>query len=66
MKLTDNRRKKATTFGDLRTGDAFEYGGMIWLKTTCDEAFNLEDEEIDSFYNDTSVHLVKINITIED
>lgn len=66
MKLTDNRRKKATVFGELRTGDAFEYGGMIWLKTTCDEAFNLEDEEIDSFYNDTSVHLVKINITIED
>lgn len=66
MKLTDNRRKRATTFSDLRTGDAFEYEGMIWLKTTCDEAFNLEDEEIDSFYNDTAVHLVKISITVED
>lgn len=66
MKLTDNRRKKATTFGDLCTGEAFEFGGMIWLKTTCDEAFNLEDEEIDSFYNDTAVHRVKINITVED
>lgn len=66
MKLTDNRRKRATTFGDLRTGDAFEYEGMIWLKTTYEEAFNLEDEEIDSFYNDTAVHLVKISITVED
>ena len=66
MKLTDNRRKKATTFGDLRTGDAFEHEGMIWLKTTSDEAFNLEDEEIDGFYDDTAVHLVKINITVED
>ncbi len=27
MKLTDNRRTKATIFGDIRTGDAFEYGG---------------------------------------
>lgn len=66
MKLTDNRKTKAAVFGDLRTGDAFEFGGMIWLKTTCDEAFNLEDEEIDSFYNDTAVHRVKINITVED
>lgn len=66
MKLTDNRRKRATTFSDLRTGDAFEYEGVIWLKTTCDEAFNLEDEEIDSFYNDTAVYLVKISITVED
>lgn len=66
MKIEDKRRKKATTFSDLRTGDAFEFEGMIWLKTTCDEAFNLEDEEIDGFYNDTVVHLVKISITVED
>ena len=66
MKLTDNRRKKATTFSELRTGDAFEHEGMIWLKTTSDEAFNLEDEEIDGFYDDTAVHLVKISITVED
>lgn len=66
MKLTDNRRKRATTFSDLRTGDAFEFEGMIWLKTTCDEAFNLEDEEIEDFYSDTAVHLVKISITVED
>lgn len=66
MKLTDNRRKKATTFGDLRTGDAFEFEGMIWLKITYSEAFNLVDEEIDGFYDETAIHLVKINITIED
>ena len=66
MKLTDNRKTKAATFGDLSTGDAFEFGGMIWLKTTYEEAFNLEDEEIDSFYNDTAVYRVKISITVED
>lgn len=66
MKIEDKRRAKGTTFCDLRTGDAFEYEGMIWLKTTCDEAFNLEDEEIDEFYSDTAVHFVKISITVED
>lgn len=66
MKLKDNRREKPTTFRDLRTGDAFEHEGMIWLKTTCDEAFNLEDEETEWFSDDTTIHLVKISITVED
>lgn len=66
MKLTDNRRKRPTIFRDLRTGDAFEYEGMIWLKITFEEAFNLEDEEIDGFCDDTIIHPVKLNITVED
>lgn len=66
MKLTDNRRKRPATFEDVHIGDAFEYEGMIWLKTTYNEAFNLEDEEIDGFCDDIFIHPVKISITVED
>ena len=66
MKFIDNRTGRLTTFQDLRIGDAFEYKSMIWFKITYDEAFNLEDEEIEDFCGDTIIHKVKINITIED
>lgn len=67
MIIEDNRKNQRDTFFlNLSVGDTFEYDEELWLKINGEGAFNLNDEYILTFNDNTLIMKVKVKITIID
>lgn len=67
MLIEDARtNQKNTFFYKLIIGSTFEYDEELWLKINDEEGFNLNDEHITIFGDNTLVTKVNVKITIID
>lgn len=67
MRIEDARKdQRDTFFYKLVIGTTFEYDEELWLKINDEEAFNLNDEYITTFGDNTLVMRVNVKITIID
>lgn len=67
MRIEDARKdQRDTFFYKLVVGNTFEYDEELWLKINDEEAFNLNDEWIGRFDDNTLVMKVNVKITIID
>ena len=66
--LNEDKRKdqKDTFFYKLGVGDTFEYDEELWLKINDEEAFNINDDWISCFSDNTLVMKVNTKIIIMD
>jgi hypothetical protein len=67
MVIEDARKNQRDTFFyELIIGSTFEYNEELWLKINDEEGFNLNDEYITTFGDNTLVMKVNVKITIID
>ena len=67
MLIEDKRKdQKDIFFYKLAIGDTFEYDGELWLKINDEEAYNLNDDWISGFGDNTLVKRVNTKIVIVD
>ena len=67
MLIEDKRKdQKDTFFYKLSIGDTFEYDEELWLKINDEEAFNLNDEWVSCFGDNSLVMKVNTKIVIMD
>lgn len=67
MLIEDKRKdQKDTFFYKLGVGDTFEYDEELWLKINDEEGFNLNDEWVSCFGDNTLVMKVNTKIVIMD
>lgn len=65
MLIEDKRKdQKDTFFYKLGVGDTFEYDEELWLKINDEEAFNINDDWISCFSDNTLVMKVNTKIII--
>lgn len=67
MRIEDARKdQRDTFFYKLLVGNTFEYDEELWLKISDEEAFNLNDEWVGRFCDNTLVMKVNVKIIIID
>ena len=67
MLIEDKRKdQRDTFFYKLGIGDTFEYDEELWLKINDEEGFNLNDDWISCFGDNTLVMKVNTKIIIMD
>ena len=67
MLIEDKRKEQRDTFFyKLAIGDTFEYDEELWLKINDEEGFNLNDDWVSCFSDNTLVMKVNTKIIIMD
>jgi hypothetical protein len=65
MLIEDKRKdQKDVFFYKVGIGDTFEFDGELWLKINDEESFNLNDDWISCFTDNTLVRKVNTKIVI--